>query len=156
MVVMIPKGGGTNFGDIGLVEVLWKAISAIINLWISSSIQFHDALHGFCAGKGTRTATLEAKLPQKLILMRETVLHSIFLDLRKAYDALYRDHCIDILAGYGVGPRKLCILQTYWVRIQMLAKAEGNCGPVLHIHRGVTQGNPLSLTIFKMVVDAVI
>ena len=30
-VVMIPKGGGTDFSGIGLVEVLWKAISIIIN-----------------------------------------------------------------------------------------------------------------------------
>ena len=80
-VVMIPKGGGTNFRVIGLVEVLWEAIFVIINCRISSSIQFHDALHGFCAGRGTRTATLEAKLLQQLITMMDMVLHSVFLDL---------------------------------------------------------------------------
>ena len=36
------------------------------------------------------TATLEAKLLQNLIAMMEIVLHSTFLDLRKAYDALSR------------------------------------------------------------------
>ena len=40
MVVVIPKGGGTDFWEIELVEVLWKAISGIINLRISYSIQF--------------------------------------------------------------------------------------------------------------------
>ena len=30
-VVMITKGGGNDFRGIGLVEVLWKAISGIIN-----------------------------------------------------------------------------------------------------------------------------
>ena len=44
--------------------------------------------------------------------MRETVLYYIFLDLRKVYDDLERNRCLDILAGYGVGPRKICILQT--------------------------------------------
>ena len=83
-VVMIPKGGGTNFRGIGLVEVLWKAISGINNCRTSSSIQFHDDLHGFCAGIGTGTTTLKAKLLQQLIAMMETVLHSIFPDLRKA------------------------------------------------------------------------
>ena len=58
-VVMISKGGGNNFRGVGMVEVLWKAISGIINRWISSSIQFHDDLHGFCAGIGTGTSTLE-------------------------------------------------------------------------------------------------
>ena len=58
MVVIIPKGGGTDFIGIDLVEILRKAISGIINRWISYSIQFRDALHGFRAGRGTETTTL--------------------------------------------------------------------------------------------------
>ena len=50
-VVMILKGGGTDFRGIGLVEVLWKAISGIINCRISPSIHCHDDLHGFHAGE---------------------------------------------------------------------------------------------------------
>ena len=87
---MIPKGGGTDFRGIGLVEVLRKAISGIINQRISSSIQFHYSLHGFHAGRGTGTTTLEAKLLLNIISVRETVLHVIFLDMRKAYYALDR------------------------------------------------------------------
>ena len=72
---MIPKGGGTDFRGIGLVEVLWKAIYSIINRQILSSIQFHDALHGFRTGRVRGTTTVKAKLPHLLISMRETVLH---------------------------------------------------------------------------------
>ena len=61
-------------------------------------------LHGFWAGRGTGTATLEAKLIQQLASMREEVLYVIFLDLQKAYDALERSMCLEILEGYGVGP----------------------------------------------------
>ena len=60
-----------------------------------------------------RTATLDAKLIQQLMYMREAVLHTKFLDLQKAYDALYCYSDIDILVGYGVGPRTLCLLHTY-------------------------------------------
>ena len=42
--------------------------------------------------------------------MREVVLHTIFLDLHKAYYALERFRLLDILEGYGVGPKALCIL----------------------------------------------
>ena len=110
---MIPKGVGTEFKGIGLVEVLWKAIFGIINIQIVSSIQLNDALHGFRAGRRTGTATLKDKLLQQLINMRDIVLHSILPNLRKDYDALDRDLCLDILEGYGVGPRTIRILRTY-------------------------------------------
>ena len=63
---------------------------------------------------------------------------------------------MNILAGYGVGPRKLRILRTYWARIQMAAKVGGHYEPVFQSHRGLTQGDPLSPTIFNVAVDAVI
>ena len=96
------------------MEVLWKLISEIINFHISYSVQFHDSLHGFCTGRETGTSTLKAKLLQQLIAMRNMVIHSILLDLHKAYDVLDRDSCLDILAGYGVGPRTLHVLWKYW------------------------------------------
>ena len=153
---MIPKGEGIDYRGVGLVEVLCKAISGIINLRILSFIQFHDALNGFCAERVTGTATLEAKLLQHIIAMRDTVLHDIFLGLRKSYGNLIRDLCLDILEGHGVGPSTHHILRTYWVPIHIAEQARGQYRTVFQIHRRVTQGDPLSTTIFNVVVDAVI
>ena len=58
-------------------------VTPIINRRFTSSITYHDALHGFRAGRGTGTATLEAKLLQHLTALREEVLYVIFLDLAK-------------------------------------------------------------------------
>ena len=113
-------------------------------------------MDGFCAGIGTGTATLKAKLLQQLIYMRETVLNVIFLDLFKAYYALDREHCQDTLTGYGVGPRKIRILRTYWDRPQMAEKVGGHYGPAFQSHRGVTQGDPLPPMIFNVAVDTFI
>ena len=60
-VVLIPKGE-KEYRGIGLVAVMWKVVSVIPNLRFTSSITYHDALHGFRAGRSTGTATLEAKL----------------------------------------------------------------------------------------------
>ena len=62
---------------------------------------------------------------QKTIAMRETVLHSIFLDLREAYDVLDRKLCLNILSGYGMGTRTIHILKTYWSWLQIADKAGG-------------------------------
>ena len=88
-------------------------MSAIINRRFTSSITYHDAPHGFRTGRGTGTATLEANLLQQLATMREEVLYVIFLDLTKAYYALDRSRCLEILEGYGVVPNARRLLKTY-------------------------------------------
>ena len=98
MVVMIPKGK-EEFRGIGLVEGIWKLLTLILHRRLAA-IKLHDVLHGFREGRGTGTATLEAKLLQKLAAMREEVLYVIFLDLTKAYDALDRSRTLEILKGY--------------------------------------------------------
>ena len=69
-VVLIPKGKN-DYWDIGLVEVMYKVVAEILNRRFTASITYHDSLHGFRAGRGTGTATLEAKLLQQLAAMRE-------------------------------------------------------------------------------------
>ena len=80
----------------------------------------------------------------------------IFLDLTKVYDALDRSRCLGILEGYGVNPGARRLLQNYWRRLTMAARAGGYYGAAFKGARGVTQGDPLSPTIFNVVVDAVV
>ena len=61
--------GGRNYYDTGLVEVVWKAATAILNFCFAASITYHDSLHGFRSGRGTRTAYLELKLIHKVMAM---------------------------------------------------------------------------------------
>ena len=63
--------GGKYYRGIGLVDVMWKVVAAILNLQITASITFHNFLHKFRSGCGTGTATLEAKLLQQLAALRE-------------------------------------------------------------------------------------
>ena len=51
-MVLIPKGNSGDFSGIGLLEVLWKVLEKVIDTQLSSSIDLHDALHGFRAGRG--------------------------------------------------------------------------------------------------------
>ena len=80
----------------------------------------------------------------------------IFLDLTKAYDALDRSRCLDILEGYGVGPGSRKLLSNYWRRLTMAARAGGYYGTAFGREQGVTQGDLLSPTLFNVVVDAVV
>ena len=88
--------------------------------------------------------------------MREVVLFEVFLYLHKAYYTLYWDRCLGILAAYGVIPSTIQLLRTYWVCLHMVSRGGEYFWILFKGYRGVIQGNPLSPTVFKMVVDAVI
>ena len=62
-MVLVTKGV-KYYRNIVLVEVMWKVVAAVLNRRLTGSITFHDFLHVFRAGRGTGTATLEAKLLQ--------------------------------------------------------------------------------------------
>ena len=68
--------------------MVWKAVEVILKRHFTASIYHHNSLHRFWAGHGMETTTLKVKLLQKVMDIREDVLHAIFLDLHKAYDAL--------------------------------------------------------------------
>ena len=65
--------------------------------------------------------------------MKEAVLHTTFLDLQKVYNALDRYQCLDILAGYGMGPQTLRLLKTYCTWLWMFAKAGGYFAPPFQV-----------------------
>ena len=80
----------------------------------------------------------------------------IFLDMNKAYDALDRSRCLEILENYGVGPRARRLLQTYWKWLTMVARFGRYYRTTFEGAHGVTKGYPISPTIFNVVVDAVV
>ena len=154
--MIIPNGYGKEFLGIGLLELLWKATTGIIDWWLTTPITYPDSLCGFRTGWGMGTAILEAKLIHQLISTREAVLHTVLLDIQKAYEALDQDRCLNILEGSDMVPQTLQLLKTYWTRMRMVGNSGGYFGSPFQGYRGVTQGNPLYPTVFNMVVDTMI
>ena len=154
VIVLLPKGGG-DYRGIGLLEPLWKVVEVLMDKRFLA-IEFHDCLHGFLAGRGTGTATMEVKLAQQLAYREQEAWYQIFLDLRKAYDAMDRGRCLEILAGYGVGPKLIRLLSHFWAEAKLACRTGGYYGSVFSAGRGVTQGGPFSPRIFNVVVDAVV
>ena len=126
-LVLIPKGN-KEYRGIGLVEVMWKVVAAILHRRLTTTITYEETLHGFRVGRSTGTATLEAKLLQHFAAMREEVLYVIFLDLTKSYDALDRSRSLEILEGYGVVKLVRRLLRVYWNTSTMVARAGGYYG----------------------------
>ena len=111
-VALILKRGGDYCG-ICIVEVVWKLVTVTLNLRFTTSIIYHDPLHGFRVGHGTGNATLEVKLLQQVTSMRVALLHAILLDLQNTSNALDRSRYLAILKGYVMRPRALRLFRRY-------------------------------------------
>ena len=154
IIVLIPKGDG-DYRGIGLLEPFWKVIECLMDGRLNI-IELHDCLHGFRSGRGTGTATLEAKLAQQLAYVEQEPLFGVYIDLRKAYDAMDRDRCLLIVEAYGVGPNMLRLIKAFWDEATLVCRAMGRYGDPFQSERGVTQGGPVSPKIFNIMVDAIV
>ena len=103
-MLIITKCNTDTWG-IRLLEVVWKVVEAVIDTRINTVVQFHDVLHGFCAGRGTGTSIMELKITQELESVDQYSLFLVLFDLRKAYNNLYLGRLIQTLAGYGAVPK---------------------------------------------------
>ena len=94
---MIPKDG-KDYRGIGLLEPVWKCIERVIDHWLDA-IDLDKSLHGCCNHLGTGTAIIEAKLAQQLSYIELKLFYGVFLDLRKAFNAMDQERCLFILEG---------------------------------------------------------
>ena len=63
VLLLITKGITSTWG-IGLLDTVWKVVEALIETHLNASLQFHNVLNRFRAGRGTGTAIMELKLTQ--------------------------------------------------------------------------------------------
>ena len=83
-------------------------------------------------------------------------MYGIFLDLRKTFDTMDRGRCLSILEDTCVGPYALRLIKSFWNNEMLVRQAAGYYDRPFKSERGVTQGGPLSPTIFNLMVDAIV
>jgi Reverse transcriptase (RNA-dependent DNA polymerase) len=135
---------------------MWKVVSTIIKERCNETITFEDSLHGFRSERGTSTAIIEAKLRMETRIAEGKTMFQVFLDLSKAYDTVDRGKLLYLLRAYGLGTNLSLILENFWNQLWVVPKQKGYYGKPIKSDRGVTQGDPLSPTLFNVIVDAVV
>ncbi len=86
-------------------------------------IALHDSQHGCHNGQGTGTAVIEVKRTQQLAHIEQALFYGIFIDLKKAFDAMNRELCLLILEGHGVGPNMHHLIRHFWDKASNLCRA---------------------------------
>ena len=84
------------------------------------------------------SAPTGAAAHQQITACEQVPFYGIFLDLRKAFDAMDRGRCLQILEGAGVGPKALRLIRTFWDKAILVCRASGYHGSPFSAKRGVT------------------
>ena len=155
ILVLLPKVNTYTCG-IGLLLVLWKAVEDIIYTHINMAVMFNDVLHGFCACRGTGTANTELKMAQELASTNKDPLFLVFLDIRKAYDALDLGRLLHILEGYGAGSKMQGILAEFWENQEVVTRHKSYHDPQFRATQGTTQGGLVSPIVLNVAVDRLV
>ncbi len=64
----------------------------------------------------------------RLAHIEQEPLYMNFLDLKKAYDTMDRGRLMDVLGGYGAGPKMRALIQFFWDNAEMVCRASGYYG----------------------------
>ena len=82
----MPKGG-SKYWKIGLLEPILKVLEVIVD-WRLNVENLHGSLCGFQSSRGMGTVTISTKIAIQLAYLEQYSLYGVFLDLRKAFDAM--------------------------------------------------------------------
>ena len=66
----------------------------------------HDVFHGLWMAHECSTGILEVKMAQQLDSLEHSLIFGIFLDLKKAYNAMNCKHCLKVRAIWTLTRRR--------------------------------------------------
>ena len=99
---------------------------------------------------------MEVNLAQQLAFMEQCPLSGLFLDLRKAYGAMDRGRCLQILEDSGVRPKTRQLIKCSWDKNSLVCRAAGYYSRPFKAGRIVTQGEPVSPATLNLTVHTFI
>jgi hypothetical protein len=69
------------------MEPIWKVLERVMDHRLET-IVLRGSLHGCLKHRGTGTAIIEAKLAQQLAHLEQAPFYGVFINLRKAFNAM--------------------------------------------------------------------
>ncbi len=95
-------------------------------------------------------------MTRKLAHIEQALFYRVFINLKKAFDAMDWEQCLFILEGHGMGPSMRHLIRHIWDMATNVCHASGNYGTLFKTGHGVTQGDPLSAKLFNIMVDTMV
>ena len=83
-------------------------------------------------------------------------IHNIFIDYTHAFDSIKRNKILDSLTQYKIPPKLIRLVKLTLENTTAKVKVNNEYTSEFRVESGVKQGDPLSPTLFSLVIDTVL
>ena len=150
------KGDPNNYRGISLINTLAKILSAVLNnrLMIHMKERFSLTQFGFRPNHRTADSVFIVKtLITKYLNSIKKPIYACFVDLRKAFDSIWRKALFFKLMSSGIGKKMVNTIRNMYFCTKSSLKIDGGYTEYFNIDRGVRQGDSLSPTLFNIYIN---
>ena len=150
------KGDPNNYRGISLINSLPKIFNAILNNRLTKFIDCNLSNNQFGFRENHRTSDsifILKSLINKYIHKEKKKLYICFVDLRKAFDSVWRIGLLYKLTKMGVGKLFFNIIKNQYENTESAIKYKDQFSNYFNILRGVKQGDSLSPTLFNIFIN---
>lgn len=161
-IISLYKGKGehsdpNNYRGITIMSVLGKLFCKVLNERLLGYLESKDLLHegqsGFRTGRGCIDNLHTLANLTRHRRHRRAPTYAFFLDVRKAYDVVWREGLWYKLHAKGVRGKLLRFIVDMYAVTRCTAMVNGVRSDEFCIHQGVAQGCVLSTTLYDVFVD---
>jgi exonuclease III len=157
VIVNLFKAGDTqlpgNYRGITLVSICRKMFTNMVRKRLESQVHLHEAQAAFRSKRScTDNLFVLSRILQEAGKANKTV-YAFFLDVRKAYDTVWRDGLSYKLLEKGVDGKLWRVLRDLAVKSTSQVRVNGDLSEAFPLSVGVGQGDPLSTLLFDIFID---
>lgn len=156
-IVSLYKNGAaedpSNYRGITLLSVFRKLFSTMLKIRLEAHVSLHESQAAFRPDRGCTDHVYTFARIVRAATKHRTPLYAFFLDIRKAYDTVWREGLMYKLLKKGVTGRLGRVISRLLSGTQARVRFGDRESSYFPISLGVGQGDPLSTILFDIFID---
>ena len=142
-----------NYSGIKLMSHTMKVWERIIEARLRDRVEISKQQYGFMPGKGTTDAMFALRMLMEKYREGQRELHSIFVDLEKAYDRVPWEKLWYCMRKSGIVEKYVQLAQDMYEESKTVVRCAVGTTENFKVKVGLHQGSALSLFLFSVIMD---
>ena len=147
-----------NYRPITLLNIAYKIFASVLNnrLTALTESKLTDCQMGFRPNRSTVDSIFIIRQIFEKCHEYKIDLHNLFIDYTQAFDSVKRNKITDCLRQYNIPNKLVRLIKITLENTTVKVKINNNVSENFEVTVGVKQGDPLSATLFCLVIDSII